>query len=259
MSDIDPMAAMHRANQAFHAQVAQTAALECGTAYFSAEFGALANQVRDVALPEGWSAAQAFEHVRDFFGRLEHPCRMWSLSPAQSPEPFEAFLSTHDYKAARRAVYALRPWPELPERPEVRVVPGRAVKAALADCALDDPGRGAPDRRRISTEALLARFDDPQFEVLVAMHDRQAAGHVCLLQVGPVAAIYDLYVGEPFRRRGIARALLQDLINACRRLELRTVVLEVSEPNSAAISLYERYGFERVGTNVDFMPARTST
>ena len=45
------------------------------------------------------------------------------------------------------------------------------------------------------------------------------------------------------RRRGVGRALLDQLANDARTLGARRVLLEVSRDNTAAIGLYERQGF----------------
>jgi ribosomal-protein-alanine N-acetyltransferase len=45
------------------------------------------------------------------------------------------------------------------------------------------------------------------------------------------------------RRRGVGRALLDQLIEDARALGGRRVLLEVSRDNTAAIGLYERKGF----------------
>lgn len=50
-----------------------------------------------------------------------------------------------------------------------------------------------------------------------------------------------------FRRRGLARALVQHLIDFGRRHECRYVTLEVRRSNAGAISLYEGQGFAQVG------------
>lgn len=249
---MDPIAAMYRANQAFHEQVLQTAALSCGTAFFSQEFGRIANQVRDVSLSVGASMESAYEEVQAFFSGLGHPCRRWSPRLGQSAEQIESFLVRRGYVPNRRTVMGLEPWPELPARPGVRVLPARPMRAALRAYLLTDPGRGAPDIREASAEMLLARLDDPQFDMLLAMVGNEIAGQGCLLQVGPVAAVYDLYVREEFRGRGCALAILHDTITTCRRLELRNVVLEVGEDHAAAIELSRRCGFRAAGTSVEF-------
>lgn len=255
MQTIDPVAAMHRANQAFHEQLLETAPLSCGGAYFSARYGALANQVREVKIAADTSMEQAYAQVQSFFAGLSHPCRMWSPAPGMPVEHIEKidrFLGAKGYLARRKTIMALVPWPELPPRPPLRVVPGRAVRAGLYELLLNDPGRGPPELRTLSSDMFMARLDDPQFEVWTALAGTTPVGHVCLLQVGPIAAVYDLYVRREHRRQGYGLALMHDIITTARRLELRTVVLEVGESNAEAIHLYDRCGFQGIAAGVDF-------
>jgi polysaccharide biosynthesis protein PslH len=78
--------------------------------------------------------------------------------------------------------------------------------------------------------------------------DGQIAGFIAFRQTaaGPPDAeweILNLAVGPAWRRRGIARRLVEELLNRFPALWF----LEVRESNSAAIRLYESLGFERAG------------
>jgi ribosomal-protein-alanine N-acetyltransferase len=64
-----------------------------------------------------------------------------------------------------------------------------------------------------------------------------AAGEIVTLGVAPAA-----------RRRGAARALLEDLLVRTRSLGIASLTLEVAEDNAAALALYQSLGFERAGT-----------
>jgi ribosomal protein S18 acetylase RimI-like enzyme len=123
------------------------------------------------------------------------------------------------------------------------------MRRALGELAGRDAG-GEP------TEAVLERLEDPRFEMLLAMDGSTAVGQGALLQVGPVAAIYGVYVEPGCRGRGIARAILGELVTLARRLELRTVVLEVEEDNHAALALYDACGFAVAGETVRFCRPR---
>ena len=74
----------------------------------------------------------------------------------------------------------------------------------------------------------------------------------------PLGLIFDVILGEEAeiltfgvaptrRRRGIARALLEDLFVRARTRGAQQVVLEVAADNGAALSLYEAAGFRTVG------------
>ena len=56
-----------------------------------------------------------------------------------------------------------------------------------------------------------------------------------------------VYIHENFRRRGIARALLEKAIAESPRLGLTTLVGLILSHNTASVRLFEQFGFERWG------------
>ena len=56
-----------------------------------------------------------------------------------------------------------------------------------------------------------------------------------------------VYIRESFRRRGIARALLQKAIGASPHLEITVLIGLILGHNTASIRLFEQFGFERWG------------
>jgi ribosomal protein S18 acetylase RimI-like enzyme len=63
----------------------------------------------------------------------------------------------------------------------------------------------------------------------------------------PEAWVPDLYVAERFRRRGLARALLDACAREAKRRGCHRLVLESGHNREAAHRLYERYGFVHGG------------
>lgn len=60
---------------------------------------------------------------------------------------------------------------------------------------------------------------------------------------GPFIHLENLAVRGDARRRGIASALLRELISLAGREGLRRILLEVREGNEAALGLYRKFGF----------------
>jgi ribosomal-protein-alanine N-acetyltransferase len=65
--------------------------------------------------------------------------------------------------------------------------------------------------------------------------------------LGPEGEILTLGVAPAWRRCGIARELLQDLVFRARAGGVRRLLLEVAADNEAALALYASFGFARQG------------
>ncbi len=66
------------------------------------------------------------------------------------------------------------------------------------------------------------------------------------------ASLLAVHTAPAYRRQGVARALLQYAFASMAREGCETVFLEVRSRNDAALALYRRLGFERVGLRRDF-------
>ncbi len=77
------------------------------------------------------------------------------------------------------------------------------------------------------------------------------AGYMGLSKIAGEGYVTNIAVLPEFRRKGIGNKLLKYVINDCKS-ELEFISLEVRASNSAAISLYEKLGFCRVGLRKRF-------
>lgn len=82
--------------------------------------------------------------------------------------------------------------------------------------------------------------------VLVAEMDGILAGYLCRWLVTDEIQILNLAVHPQYRRRGIGRALLWEIFTEALQRDARSVSLEVRTSNTAAIALYEEFGFHQV-------------
>lgn len=80
----------------------------------------------------------------------------------------------------------------------------------------------------------------------------RSAGFSLVRIVGEEAELLSIGVAPPFRRRGVARALLLASVERCRKAGCGTVFLEVATDNEPAQKLYEAHGFRRVGLRPDY-------
>lgn len=90
----------------------------------------------------------------------------------------------------------------------------------------------------------------------VAVSDGIVAGYVCMMSLFEEAQILDIAVDPQQRGRGIARMLLDHAIAVAREKEAELLALEVRASNVAAISLYERCGFDRTGLRQKYYEGR---
>ena len=74
------------------------------------------------------------------------------------------------------------------------------------------------------------------------------AGFVVVHVVADEVHIVNLAVDKRFRRRGVARAMLLEVLDELYCQGAEWVYLEVRAGNLAALSLYEQFGFFRAGT-----------
>jgi len=91
--------------------------------------------------------------------------------------------------------------------------------------------------------------DRPKFRSLIAEWDRQAIGYALFFGIysscrGPAIFLEDLFVREPFRGRGIGRALLCQVAQIARQEGSYGIRWEVADWNESAIKFYKSLGAE---------------
>ena len=89
---------------------------------------------------------------------------------------------------------------------------------------------------------------DGSIYVAVALIGDERAGYADMRIVAGEAQIYNIAIAPEFRRQGIGEALLKHMIEKSEELGLENITLEVREGNEAAMSLYEKLGFKKVGS-----------
>ena len=89
------------------------------------------------------------------------------------------------------------------------------------------------------------------YPVFVAMHEEQLLG---FSTIGPFRPWYgyrftvenSVYVAASSRGKGIAKLLMQPLINAAKELGLHAIVAGIEAENEASIGLHKTFGFVEV-------------
>lgn len=77
-------------------------------------------------------------------------------------------------------------------------------------------------------------------------------GVLVLRVTGEVADLHRVVVAADRRRLGVGRRLLDAGIEAVRGAGVRSILAEVRYDNEAAIALYQRAGFEQLGSRNDY-------
>ncbi len=100
-------------------------------------------------------------------------------------------------------------------------------------------------------ELLQSYLADPRLHMAVAVVDRQIVGTISGMHYHhpdkpPQMWINELGVAEPFRRRGIATALVRSLSEHARTLAC-TEIWVVADPTDMAEGFYTSLGWERTG------------
>lgn len=89
---------------------------------------------------------------------------------------------------------------------------------------------------------------------LVAQMASEVAGYVGMNYVLDEGYITNVAVKQPFRRQGVAHALLTNLEARSQGIGLTFLSLEVRPSNTGAIALYTGLGFEQTGRRKNFYP-----
>ena len=103
-----------------------------------------------------------------------------------------------------------------------------------------------------SQKALETYTDSPYAVGLILFCNEEAAGYVigtCLAGEGELLRIG---IRNPFRKQGLASALLESFLEHCTKARCESVFLEVREHNLPARSLYEKHGFESIGIRKNY-------
>jgi ribosomal-protein-alanine N-acetyltransferase len=87
---------------------------------------------------------------------------------------------------------------------------------------------------------------------LAAFCDNVLAGYSCIYIVAGELQIGNFAVADTFRGRGIAKALMNEIIKIALEKKCDAMFLEVRESNAPAQALYKSFGFKAVGRRLGY-------
>lgn len=105
-----------------------------------------------------------------------------------------------------------------------------------------------------SAELFRRELENPVAAVDLLLCGGRLAGFLCSWLVCGELQIHDVATAPPFRRRGVAAALLRHVFERSRSLGLDRAFLEVRVGNAGAIALYESFAFRTVSRRPRYYP-----
>ena len=98
-----------------------------------------------------------------------------------------------------------------------------------------------------SEDDILGYIDNPIWHFFVAKLDENTVGYISFTKILDECQIVNVAVSKGARKMGIGSLLIEKLLDFCRQNDICKLFLEVRESNEAAINLYEKFGFAKVG------------
>lgn len=103
-----------------------------------------------------------------------------------------------------------------------------------------------------SAQVLEAELGNPNSVFLAAKETDRLAGYIGMHRVMDEGYLFNVAVDSGFRRRGVATALVNQLVEFAKEKRMSFLTLEVREGNATAIALYQKLGFGEVGRRKRF-------
>ncbi|HEV8604024.1 MAG TPA: GNAT family N-acetyltransferase [Tepidisphaeraceae bacterium] len=250
-SHSDLIRLFHKTENLWAEHIATAEALDVGTAYTNAEFADVfdANNIRDVALPDDLSAEDALNQVEAHYASKKTKCAYWTFNPSAPPprtQPLLDLLLSRGHRAYTNDIMVLqqaRPQP-LPDIPGLKIIPARASFRHARQLFEESATRWKTPQL---ADAKMLHLDDPHWDALLALKDGQPVAHIGVFAVGEIGRIDDVYVAKSHRRQGIGSLMLSRVLEISARSLFKHVLLSVLPSNTAAIDLYQKFGFQKIG------------
>lgn len=103
-----------------------------------------------------------------------------------------------------------------------------------------------------SENSVASELKNPLALWLVARNGATVVGYVGSQSVQGEADMMNVAVHPDYRRQGIARQLVTELVNVLADKGVHSLALEVRVSNAPAIALYEQLGFQQVGRRPNY-------
>ncbi len=103
-----------------------------------------------------------------------------------------------------------------------------------------------------SYNAFKNEFNNPASFIFIAELDNKIIAYLVVRIVLDEMEILKILVKPEYRKRGIAKSLLNKALKLAQELNLNIIYLEVSKKNTVAFSLYKNFGFKEYEIRKDY-------
>lgn len=109
----------------------------------------------------------------------------------------------------------------------------------------------------LSEQFLRERLERGESTIFLAQDGESTLGFVqlypsfCSIEACPIYVLYDLYVVEAARRKGVGEALLNRARVLAEEREVKRLDLLTAKDNASAQALYKKVGYQRANENFD--------
>lgn len=127
----------------------------------------------------------------------------------------------------------------------------------IRDMTVDDVQYVADIEKKLfsdpwSREAFEDALENRSQKFFVACEEENVVGFCGFMHVADEGEIVNIGVAPEHQRQGIARRMMEHMLEFGRNLEVRTCYLEVRDSNTPARELYNRLGFKIIGRRNDY-------
>lgn len=98
----------------------------------------------------------------------------------------------------------------------------------------------------MSKQNLLESISNEKYVFIGFIENEMLVGYGSIFIVSDEAYVNNIAVLKDFRNKGIAKTIVNELIDICKLKNCEFITLEVRESNFPAISLYEKQGFKKI-------------
>lgn len=95
------------------------------------------------------------------------------------------------------------------------------------------------------------------FKIAVEKETKKIIGYVGMHHILDEGYITNIGVLEQYRRKGVAKKLMENLFGYGKEQDMSFISLEVRVSNQKAIDFYEQFGFKQVGKRKNFYKSPT--